>query len=95
MGENRWRDEQDWPLARTRFTRWFLHSDGNAAEAGGTLSPTGPTEEHPDRYVYDPHDPAPTLGGPTSLPALFLGTNSGPRDQRRLEERVVGEAVIE
>jgi uncharacterized protein len=87
MGENRWRDEQDWPLARTRYTRWFLHSDGNAAEAGGSLSPIGPAEERPDRYVYDPHDPAPTLGGPTSLPALFLGTNSGPRDQRRLEER--------
>jgi uncharacterized protein len=87
MGENRWRDEQDWPLARTRYTQWFLHSDGDAARAGGGLSPIKPADEPPDRYLYDPHDPAPTVGGPTSLPALFLGTNSGPRDQQRVEER--------
>jgi putative CocE/NonD family hydrolase len=87
MGENCWRDEQDWPLARTRFEPWYFHSAGSAASTGGTLSPSAPGEEPPDRYVYDPNDPAPTVGGPTSLPGLLLGTNSGPRDQRRLEER--------
>ena len=39
------------------------------------------------RYVYDPADPAPTIGGPTSLPRRLLRTNSGPLDQRPLEER--------
>jgi putative CocE/NonD family hydrolase len=87
MGENQWRDEQEWPLARTRYTRWFLHSDGAAGTSGGSLSPIPPAEEPPDRYLYDPQHPAPTVGGPTSLPALFLGTNSGPRDQRQVEER--------
>jgi putative CocE/NonD family hydrolase len=87
MGENRWRDEHEWPLTRTRYTRWFFHSEGDAGHAGGGLSPTGPGDEPPDRFLYDPRDPAPTVGGPTSLPALFLGTNSGPRDQRRVEER--------
>jgi len=80
MGENRWRDEHDWPLSRAREQCWFLRSDG-------VLSTEAPGDEKPDAYVYDPADPAPTIGGPTSLPARFLRTNSGPLDQRPLEER--------
>ena len=30
MGENVWRDEQEWPLARTVWTRYHLRSDGRA-----------------------------------------------------------------
>jgi putative CocE/NonD family hydrolase len=51
------------------------------------LSVESPGDEQPDRYVYDPADPAPTIGGPTSLPAPFMRTNSGPMDQQRVEER--------
>jgi putative CocE/NonD family hydrolase len=80
MGENRWRSEGDWPLARARSECWFLHADGG-------LSTDPPGDEPPGEYVYDPADPAPTLGGPTSLPAAFMRTNSGPMDQRRVEER--------
>ncbi len=80
MGENRWRDEPDWPLGRAREQRWFLRGDGG-------LSTDPPGAEPPDAYLYDPNDPAPTIGGPTSLPARFLRTNSGPLDQRPLEER--------
>ena len=80
MGRNRWRDEDDWPPARAREQRWYLRSDG-------VLSPEPPGDESPDRYVYDPHDPAPTIGGPTSLPGTFLRTNSGPLDQRPLQQR--------
>ena len=80
MGENRWRDEDDWPLARARETRWYLRE-------GGRLTRDGPGEEMPEEYVYDPHDPAPTIGGPTSLPARMMKMNSGPLDQSRLEER--------
>jgi uncharacterized protein len=80
MGENRWRDEQEWPLARAREERWYLRS-------GGGLSRETPAGEEPDEYVYDPRHPAPTLGGPTSLPGKFLRTNAGPADQRPLEER--------
>jgi putative CocE/NonD family hydrolase len=83
MGENRWRDECEWPLSRARPERWFLRH----AEAGGGLSAEPPGAEPPDEYVYDPRDPAPTLGGPTSLPGQFLRTNSGPLDQRPLERR--------
>ncbi len=87
MGLNRWRDEPDWPLARAVSERWFLHSDGDAAIAGGRLSRTAPGDEPADTYRFDPRDPAPTLGGPTSLPGRFLRTNAGPLDQRPLEGR--------
>lgn len=87
MGVNRWRDEQDWPLARAVQERWFMHSDGEAATSGGTLSRTAPADEPADTYRFDPGDPAPTIGGPTSLPGKFLRTNAGPLDQRPLEGR--------
>lgn len=66
MGENRWRAEQNWPLPGTQRTRYFLHSQGaaNSATGDGTLSTMRPTSEPIDRYTYDPHNPAPTLGGP-------------------------------
>ena len=80
MGENRWRDEQGWPLARAREEPWFLRG-------GGGLAAEPPGEEAPDEYLYDPRAPAPTVGGPTSLPASFMRTNSGPVDQRKVEDR--------
>jgi len=80
MGENRWRDEDDWPLARARTTPWFLRAEGG-------LEREGPGAEPPDEYAYDPIDPAPTVGGPTSLPARMMKSNAGPLDQARLEAR--------
>jgi putative CocE/NonD family hydrolase len=80
MGTNVWRDEENWPLARAVDTPWFLH-------AGGSLSTDAPGDEAPDAFVYDPAEPAPTLGGPTSLPGRLLSTNSGPADQRLAEAR--------
>ncbi|HYB23336.1 MAG TPA: CocE/NonD family hydrolase, partial [Solirubrobacteraceae bacterium] len=75
------------PLARARSERWFLHSDGDAGENGGLLSPSPPAAEPADVFAFDPRDPAPTIGGPTSLPGRFLRTNAGPLDQRPLEGR--------
>jgi putative CocE/NonD family hydrolase len=80
MGENRWREEDDWPLARARETAWYLRRDGGLAREA-------PGDEAPDEYRYDPRDPAPTIGGPTSLPAKMMKANSGPLDQSRLEQR--------
>ena len=77
MGENAWRDEQEWPLARTLYTPWHLG-------AGGRLSPAAPGEdETPDRFTYDPNDPAPTFGGKL----LGSGEVAGPFDQRANESR--------
>jgi putative CocE/NonD family hydrolase len=67
MGENVWRNENEWPLARTRYTPYYLSSRGQAQslKGDGRLSPVGPSEEPPDRFVYDPNDPVPTCGGNT------------------------------
>ena len=70
MGDNRWRDEQEWPLARTHYTRWYLHSAGgaNTGAGDGTLSTVPPEANEPqDEFIYDPADPAPTLGGNTLI----------------------------
>ncbi len=84
MGDNVWRDEDDWPLARTEWTKWYLHS-------GGLLSPAVPRAGAPaSRYRCDPADPVPTAGGPVLIPASPDGTvrwMAGPRDQRAVEAR--------
>jgi putative CocE/NonD family hydrolase len=79
MGENRWRDEGDWPPPKASAERWFLHA--------GSLSPEPPADEPHDEYVYDPRHPAPTIGGPTSLPGRMMKPSAGPHDQRPLEQR--------
>ncbi len=65
MGANRWRSESSWPLAGTKRTRYYLHSEGgaNTASGNGTLSVVKPGIEPPDEFLYDPRNPAPTLGG--------------------------------
>jgi len=65
MGANRWRDERQWPLERTKFTDCYLHSDGtaNTADGSGTLTTESPGPEDPDHYRYDPVNPVPTAGG--------------------------------
>jgi putative CocE/NonD family hydrolase len=86
MGANEWRQEDDWPLARARITRYFLHSAGGANGPGsGSLSLVAPAKEPPDRYVYDPIDAVPTIGGPLCCGALPTGI--GPQDQRPAEAR--------
>ncbi len=78
QGLNRWRDEQEWPLARTRYTPLYLR-------AGGHLSFAMPAAaETPDAYVYDPHDPCPTCGGPLLMPATY---RRGPVDQAPILSR--------
>jgi len=77
MGINKWRTEVDWPLDRAETVPFFLHADGGLSEQESAT-------EQPDRYEYDPADPAPTLGGATLLSPDYP---AGPRDQRRVEER--------
>jgi putative CocE/NonD family hydrolase len=86
MGINRWRDEDDWPLPDTRYTPYYLHSAGqaNTLHGDGALSTTAPDQEPPDRFVYDPHQPVPSLGGANLTP--FANTIV-PRDQRSVELR--------
>jgi len=87
MGSNRWREEDDWPLARAIATKFFLHSQGaaNSSRGNGSLSTTPPGSEPSDKFVYDPLKPVPTVGGPLCCDADHLA--AGPRDQRGVESR--------
>ena len=87
MGKNEWREEDDWPLARAKSARYYLHSSAaaNGLSGNGTLSTTAPAEEKSDQYVYDPSDAVPTIGGPLCCGALPTGI--GPEDQRPAEAR--------
>lgn len=75
MGRNRWRTAKDWPLPGTKFTKYYLHSDGNAnsSEGDGMLTTRPPNQEPPDEYVYDPTNPTPSA-------AFANGHIDGPRD---------------
>ncbi len=88
MGENVWRDEQEWPLKRTEYTNYYLHSGGDAAlgrKGSGMLSISAPQEEEPaDKYKYDPKNPRPTKGG-TFQP--FTGIPAGSFDQSEFLDR--------
>ena len=75
MGENVWRDEQEWPLARTDYRPVYLHADGS-------LSEEAPNGDGIRSYTYDPADPVPTLGGNIMEPTL-----RGPYDQSPLDDR--------
>ncbi len=83
MGENRWQRLPDWPPPRRHELRFYLHSGGgaNSVHGDGSLSTVPPSAEPPDRFVYDPNDPVPTLGGNNLTLPL------GVADQRPVEER--------
>ncbi len=71
MGENAWREEEDWPLARRVERPYYLRS-------GGKLSLEPPeADERPDTFTYDPLDPVVDPHGGVQ----------GPYDQSPLESR--------
>ena len=87
MGENKWRDEDSWPLERAKPTSYFLHSAGkaNGASGDGVLSISGAQTEAADKFIYDPADPVPTVGGPLCCDPAHLAP--GVRDQKEVEAR--------
>jgi putative CocE/NonD family hydrolase len=68
-----WRDEQEWPLARTLPTPYYLH-------ANGVLSPEKTADDRPIIYLFDPRNPVPTLGGNVSSQGTLMF--QGAADQR-------------
>jgi uncharacterized protein len=83
MGENRWKDENEWPMERTRFARYFLHSGGraNSRLGDGALDTDSPGEEPADSYRYDPKDPVPFITEPN------FSQIGGPDDYQAVERR--------
>ena len=83
MGENVWRDEKEWPLARAEETAVFLASQrsANSLYGDGLLSFTPVEGGESDEYLYNPANPVPTVGG------AYLGDLAGPTDHRPIERR--------
>ncbi len=52
-----WREEHEWPLARTRWTTFHLHGDGTLREEPPTAG------AQPRAFTYDPAHPVPSIGG--------------------------------
>ncbi|MFI5311684.1 MAG: CocE/NonD family hydrolase, partial [Gemmatimonadales bacterium] len=81
MGTNTWRDEKEWPLARSASTPFYVHSNGaaNSLTGDGTLSRAAPANEAPDHFEYDPAKPVST--------GARGGYSRSPSDQREVERR--------
>jgi putative CocE/NonD family hydrolase len=78
MGINEWRDEDEWPPARSREVKYYL-------EAGGQLGDRTTKPTPPDTFVYDPNKPVPTTGGAVCCENKIFPW--GPLDQRAIEKR--------
>jgi uncharacterized protein len=87
MGENRWRDEGDWPTGQGRQTRFYLRGGGRAAtlSGDGRLAAEAPGREPADHYLYDPRDPVPTRGG--ALCCWQAAVAAGAYNQHEVETR--------
>ena len=86
MGVNRWQDEREWP-PRAHLKWFYLESRGraNSLAGDGRLDTRGPGAQAADRFVFDPRDPVPTMGGATCCNPKVLPW--GPMDQRAIEKR--------
>jgi putative CocE/NonD family hydrolase len=84
MGDNRWLDLEDWPPPGITYRRLYLRAGtGPTADSlnNGGLTFAPPAEaEAPDRFVYDPADPT---------PSLLRYPRTGPHDHRPIEGRLL------
>lgn len=67
-GLGEWIGAADFPLPDTKFTRYYLHSQGHANvktwRTRGRLTTEAPDDREPvDFYLYDPQDPVSSAGG--------------------------------
>jgi putative CocE/NonD family hydrolase len=89
MGENRWRQEAAWPIARATAVEWFFGSAGhaNSRHGDGVLLREPATGAHTrtDHYLSDPAAPVPTAAG--QLCCIAHGPGAGVCDQRAVEDR--------
>jgi putative CocE/NonD family hydrolase len=87
MGPDIWREEHEWPLARTKYTKLFLASQGhaNSKQGNGQLAWQGGGPSNPDTFIYDPNNPVPTTGGAICCDPRLLPP--GPLNQSQLENR--------
>ncbi|HLR54856.1 MAG TPA: CocE/NonD family hydrolase [Pseudogracilibacillus sp.] len=86
MGINEWREENEWPLARTEYIPFYFHGNGkaNTRTGDGSLSCKKPLNEPADQFIYNPENPVPTKGGGVLFDDIAV---EGPRDQQAIEDR--------
>jgi len=70
---NEWRYADDWPIPKIE-SAWYL-------QANGSLLTSKPLDINQFKYLYDPTNPVPTVGGGN------LNIPAGPFDQRSVENR--------
>ncbi|MEQ9463437.1 MAG: CocE/NonD family hydrolase [Haliea sp.] len=88
IGANEWRSADKWPLPGTRYTRFYLDSDGSANSRWGDgrlERDTDHSGSNSDSYVHDPAAPFTTLVATTGVDTdVWFG---GSRDRREIETR--------
>jgi putative CocE/NonD family hydrolase len=85
MGANMWRFENEWPLKRTKWTSFYLSSQGkaNSLSGDGALSEAKSSQQTQDHFTYDPNNPVPTVGGQIAIfPDVW-----GPRARNEVQKR--------
>jgi putative CocE/NonD family hydrolase len=87
MGANDWHQSAEWPMKRAAYTKFYLHSAGNANSVlgDGKLDTTGPAAEPTDTFISDPNNPVPSYGG--NVVRWPRARFEGPRDQRAIQMR--------
>lgn len=81
MGDNVWRDEQEWPPAHAKTVAYYLDRAEGQTHVGHLNRTPPPGELESYEYDFDPHDPTPTVGG------AMLGTRAGVVQQTLTEAR--------
>ena len=87
MGINKWQTSDTWPPQGAQPMSFFLSSGGraNTLNGDGALSDAPPATDNPDRFEYNPMNPAPSYGGNVCCTGNAVA--GGAFDQRKMEER--------
>ena len=87
MGLNKWQSSDTWPPRGAQTMSLFLSSGGkaNTLNGDGVLGESASATDTPDRFEYDPMNPAPSLGGNVCCTGNAI--TAGSFDQRKNEER--------
>ncbi len=87
MGENKWREADQWPPAGTKTRTLYLTSEAgaNSLYGDGTLVSEAPETAAADGFTYDPMNPVPSKGG--GICCIGDAVEGGVFDQRPIEVR--------
>ena len=88
MGDNLWKASDQWPPRAVKERRLYLSSQGaaNSLYGDGRLTFDPPKgNQRSDRFVYDPMNPVPTVGGGDCCNGGLV--TAGAYDQRAVEAR--------